>query len=86
MQAFARSGAAARAPVRQVGRARFRNSSVTAAARVNPKRWSILPTGDGAPASVDPSVRTWSEYHAVLKTLNRACANWQLLPTYEIKT
>jgi hypothetical protein len=82
---FSRSGAAARAPVRRVGRARFRNDAVPAAARLEPKHWTIMPNGDGSPASVDPSARTWSEYHAALKSLNRGRARWQLLPAHELQ-
>jgi hypothetical protein len=85
LQTFTRSGAAARAPVRRVGRARFRNDAVEGAARFNPKRWTIMPNGDGPAATVDPSVRTWSEYHAVLKALNRGGARWHMVPTHEIE-
>jgi hypothetical protein len=85
LQVFSRSGSAARAPVRRVGRARFRNDSVEAGATLKPKRWTILPKGDGSAVTVDPSVRTWSEYQAALKTLNRSGAHWQLLPTHEIE-
>jgi len=84
LQFFARSGAVARAPVRSVGRARFSNAAAPSAATLNTKRWTIQPLADGAPAVVDPTVRTWSEYQGVLKTLNRARANWQVLPTYEL--
>jgi hypothetical protein len=82
---FARSGAAARAPVRGIGRARFRNGAVQPAATVNAKEWTILPVGDGTAASVSPGVRTWSEYQGVLRTLNRARATWQLIPAYEVQ-
>ena len=85
LHAFTRSGAAARAPVRRVGRARFRNDSVEGAARVTPTRWTIMPNGDGPAATVDPGVRTWSEYHAALKTLNRAAARWQIVPAHEVE-
>ena len=85
LQTFARSGAAARAPVRQVGRARFRNDTVTAAASFQPKRWTLMPNEDGPAATLDPSVRTWSEYQAALKSLNRASARYQILPTHEIE-
>src|SRR5262249_20375599 len=43
LQSFSRSGAAARAPLRQVGRARFRNGSVKAGATLKPKTWTIIP-------------------------------------------
>jgi len=85
LQAFTRSGAAARAPVRRVGRARFRNDSVEAAASFTPKRWTIMPNGEGPAATVDPGVRTWSEYHAALKALNRGSARWQIVPAHEVE-
>ena len=85
LQTFARSGAAARAPVRRVGRARFRNDSVEAGASFAPKEWTIVPTGDGPPAAVDPGVRTFSEYQAALTALNRGAARWQLVPAHEIE-
>jgi hypothetical protein len=85
LHSFSRSGAAARAPVRRVGRARFRNDAVAAGASLKPKHWTIMPNGDGSAASVDPGVRTWSEYHAAVKSLNRASARWQLLPTHELQ-
>jgi hypothetical protein len=84
LQTFTRSGAAARAPVRRVGRARFRNDAVEGAASFNPKRWTIMPNGDGPAATVDPGVHTWSEYQAALKALNRGGARWQIVPTHEI--
>lgn len=84
LQAFSPSGAAGRAPLRRVGRARFRNSAVIPTAQVKPPQWAIVPRGNGAPASLDPSVRTWSEYQAALNTLNRAGANWQLVPLHEV--
>ena len=84
LQTFSRSGSAARAPLRQVGRARFRKSDPVPAATLNAKRWSIVPLAAGAPASLAPTVRTWSEYNAALKSLNRGGATWQLIPTYEI--
>ena len=83
---FSRSGAAGRAPLRKVGRARFRNDAVQPAATLSPKRWTIMPNADGPAAPLDPSVRTWSEYQAALKTLNRGGARWQILPAYEIES
>ena len=63
LQTFARSGAAGRAPVRHVGRARFRNDAVEGAAAFAPARWAIVPATEAGPAaSVDPEVTTWSEY------------------------
>jgi hypothetical protein len=31
------------------------------------------------------AVRTWSEYHAALTTLNRASAFWQRMPSHELE-
>ena len=85
LQTFARSGSAGRAPVRHVGRARFRNDTVESAASLLPPRWAIVPAAEaGPPAEVDPEVATWSEYQGVLKTMNRARARWQIVPAHEI--
>jgi len=85
LKSLARSGAAGRARVRGTGRARFRNATAPGAVKLNPKKWSIVPRTEGTAASVAPNVRTWSEYQAVLKTLNRGRANWQLLPAHELQ-
>jgi hypothetical protein len=58
---------------------------VEAGATLKPKHWTITPKAEGTAAAVDPSVRTWSEYQAALKALNRGGAQWQLLPTYELQ-
>jgi hypothetical protein len=84
LQTFTATGSAARAPVRQVGRARFRNDTVDGPS-VAPMRWTIMPTGDGPAAAVDPGVRTFSEYQGTLATLNRAAARWQIVPAFEIE-
>jgi hypothetical protein len=85
LQSFARSGAAARAPIRRVGRARFRNESVVAGATFAEAHWTIVPNGEGAEAPVDSAVRTFSEYQGVAKELNRGGARWQVVPTHEIE-
>ena len=85
LQMFAKSGAAARAPIRRVGRARFRNESVTAGARFTEPQWTIEPNGDGPAPTVDASVRTFSEYQAALKDLNRGAARFHLVPTREVE-
>jgi hypothetical protein len=85
LQTFTRSGAAGRAPVRRVGRARFRNDAVTRAARFTDDQWAIVPKGDGPPATVDPAVRTYTDYQGVLKDLNRTGARWQLVPAHELE-
>ena len=79
------SGAAARVPVRRVGRARFRNAAADPAAQLPAPRWRIVRLSDGSTAAVDPSVRTWSEYRAALAMLNRGGALWQMVPVYEVE-
>jgi hypothetical protein len=83
LQSFSRSGSVARASLRRVARARFRNAAAPAPAAINPKRWSIIPRATGTAATLAPEVRTWSEYHAALKSLNRDAARWQLVPAHE---
>jgi hypothetical protein len=85
LQAFAVSGAAGRAPVRRVGRVRFRNeqAEVTSFA---PTRWTIMPIAEGVAAAVDPDVRTFSEYQAVVNAMNRGGARWQVVPANEVDT
>jgi hypothetical protein len=78
------SGAAARVPVRRVGRARFRNLAATPAATLAAPRWRIVRASDGAVASVDPGVSTWSEYRDALATLNRGGARWLMVPAHEL--
>jgi hypothetical protein len=77
------SGAAARAPARRAGRARYRTQSAPAVSLPAP-RWAIVPKSDGPAAVVDPAVTTWSEHRAVLNTLNRGGAQWQIVPTHEL--
>lgn len=84
LQVFALSGAVARAAIRNVGRARFSNAAAGAQTIIKPALWTVMPLGDGAPAATAPEVRTWSEYEGALKTLNRAQAKWQLVPTHEL--
>jgi hypothetical protein len=78
------TGAAARAPVRRVGRARFRTADRALAVSMAKPSWAIVPLDGGPPATLAPSVRTWSEHRAVLNTLNRAGAQWQLVPSTEV--
>ena len=84
LMAQTKSGALARAPIRRAGQARFRQLDAPPAATLSSLRWTIMPLTEGAAASVDPQVRTWSEYRAALATLNRAAANWQMVPTHEL--
>ncbi len=86
LKSFSRSGSVARAALRRVSRARFRNAAAADApppAAINAKRWSIIPRATGVAAALAPEVRTWSEYHAALKSLNRDAARWQLVPEFE---
>ena len=86
LQVFARSGAAARAPVRRVGRARFRNDSAEAAATLAPNRWTIQPIGEGPAPTVGSRVKTYVEYQAVVNVMNRGGARWQVVPASEVET
>lgn len=78
------SGAAALAPIRRVGYARFRNTAVTPAATVVAFQWHIVAMRDGARADVDPTITTWSEYRSALDTLNRGGARWLMVPAHEL--
>jgi len=79
-----RSGAAARAPVRRVGRARFRNTAAPAAT-LQRLQWVITPNTGGAPLpALAAGTATWSELNATLSTLNRGKALYQLLPAHEL--
>jgi hypothetical protein len=74
LMAQTKSGAVARAAIRRAGQARFRQADAPPAATLSTLRWTIMPLTEGAAASVDPNVRTWSEYRAALDTLNRGAA------------
>ena len=78
----AATGAAARAPVRRVGRARFRTPGKPAVDLAAPT-WAIAPLDGGPPVAVAAAVRTWSDYQGTLTNLNRAGAapSFQLVPT-----
>ena len=65
LQAHSATGAAARAPVRRVGRARFRTAAPAAVQFAEPS-WAIVPIDAAPAATVDPGVRTWSEHLAAL--------------------
>jgi hypothetical protein len=73
------SGSAARAPVRRVGQARFRSTTPAAVTLAAPS-WAIVPLDGGAPVTVSPGVKTWTDYRAALDTLNRGGAGFQLVP------
>ncbi len=84
LMAQTKSGAVARAAIRRAGQARFRQADAPPAATLSSLRWTIMPLTEGAAASVDPKVRTWSEYRAALASLNRGAANWQMVPAHEL--
>lgn len=79
------TGAAARVAVRRVGRRRFGNTQAVPAAMTTAPRWAIVPLVGGAAAPVGPDVKTWTGYRDALATLNRAGAEWQLLPAHEVE-
>jgi uncharacterized protein DUF6603 len=84
MQAQAPRGAAARAPVRQVGRARFRNDAPPAATLRAPG-WRIAQTyGTPHPAAAPATApATWSEGQAVLARM-AAGDRWELVAAHEL--
>jgi hypothetical protein len=84
LPAFSRSGSAARAPVRQVGRARFRSGVAAPAATLQAPQWRIAANTGGAALPALAGAATWSEQHAALSTLNRGKALYQLLPAHEL--
>jgi hypothetical protein len=73
------SGAAARAPLARLGRARFRNAAPAAVSLAQPS-WAIVPLDGGTPVALDPGVKTWTDYRAALDTLNRGGTEFQLVP------
>lgn len=83
------SGAAARAPVRQVGRARFRNPAARPTATLKPQAWLVVETYGGAAAQA-PSLNTasapptWSEAKAVLAAMPGG-DRWQLAQSQDVK-
>jgi hypothetical protein len=79
------SGAAAKVPLRRVGRARFSNTSAAPAATLSAQRWRIVKVSDGAIAPIDPKLSTWSEYHNALAALNRGGAHWLMVPVHELQ-
>jgi hypothetical protein len=79
-----RTGAVARAPLRNTGPARFRVADAPKAAALTSLRFRIVPFDEGAPAPVEPGTQSWSEYRAALGKLNRGAANWQMVPAHEL--
>ena len=83
--ALSDSGAAARAPIRTAGLARFRAADGASRRRRCKRRIgaSCRSPTDRRPRSI-PAVKTWSEHLAALGTLNRAGATWQIVPAHEL--
>ena len=80
-------GAAARAPVRRVGGARFRNAAVTPAATLVAPGWRTAPGGRRRGRRQGAAVvTTWSAVKASLATLNRGGARWLIVPVHELPT
>jgi hypothetical protein len=77
------SGAAGRAPLRRVGRARFRSAAPAAVSLAQPS-WAIVPLDSGTPVKLEPGIKTWTDYRAALDTLNRGGAGFQLVPARDI--
>jgi hypothetical protein len=83
-----RSGAAARASIRTLGLARFRNPKAPRAATLRSVRWVIASLHDTATTAPPPSAdATWTEIRAEMAALNRRAptgfAQWQLVPQFE---
>jgi hypothetical protein len=81
-------GAAASAPVRRVGLARFREADLPKAAVMQTPRWVIASTNDvGTTAPAPGAGATWTELRAEVALLNRRAApgtrQWQLVPLHE---
>jgi hypothetical protein len=85
----ARFGAVARAPIRKVGMARFRNPAAPKAATLVAERWIIASVDDTKTTAEAPETgTTWNETRAALTALNRAApggaTKWQLVPLHEV--
>ena len=78
-----------RAPVRQVGKARYRQlgpegEAAEPAVQLLAPSWAIVPLVGAPPPVLDPGIRTYSEHLAALSRLNRGGARYQLVPAYEL--
>jgi len=82
------TGAAARAPVRNVGSARFRNSRAAPAARIMTPGWRTVPAVGMtlAAARAPAAVTTWSTAKASLATLDSGGDRWLAVPAHELLT
>ena len=81
-------GAAARAPVRNVGRARFRNTRASPAATIMTPGWRAAPALGMTPAAAKAPavVTTWSAIKSSLATLDSGGDRWLAVPVYELPT
>jgi hypothetical protein len=83
LQAFATSGAAANAPTRTQGRARFRQARPgEPMGALNALRYAVVPLAEQATGT--PQVLDFAASRAALGRLNRAGARWQAVPAFEI--
>ncbi|HEX7948224.1 MAG TPA: hypothetical protein VF495_26400, partial [Phenylobacterium sp.] len=77
----------ARAPVRNVGRARFRNTEAAPMATLKTAGWRPAPLAGLTPAAsraAEAEVTTWSEGQARLADLDRRGGRWLIVPAYEL--
>ena len=81
-------GAAARAPVRNVGGARFRNTGAAPAATIMTPGWRAAPAVGMTPAAARAPavVTTWSAVKASLATLDSGGDRWLAVPVHELLT
>jgi len=84
LQPLTLTGAAARAPVRRVGQARFRNAAAPPAVTMNPMEWRIVSVDHRTPIAAPVEAKSWIEQSAALATLNREGVRWQLVPAHEL--
>ncbi len=84
-----RLSAAAQAPIRNAGMARFRDIEAPKAATLHAQRWAITSVEDTkkmAPTATES--RTWAETQAAMTALNRdepdRRTRWQLVPLHEV--
>ncbi|NLD67656.1 MAG: hypothetical protein GX644_02460 [Limnobacter sp.] len=89
LERFAASGAAGRAPLRRIGRTRYRRAddeAAESAVRLLAPSWAIAPLLDATAPEPDPGIRTYSDHLAALARLNRGAARYQLVPSYELES
>lgn len=77
-------GAAGRAPARNAGRARFRNTAATPVAVLKAPGWRVVPVSGGEARLGATGMDTWSDCQAALADLNRGETRWRMVPEYEL--